>query len=61
MIKLFAIGLEGFVSVEDLFEDSLNINDVPSDSDGSAKIFFQVRGRAEMVSVGMGLQNPVNV
>ena len=60
MVELLAIGMEGFLRVEDRLEDLLHVADVLADGGAAADLRLEIRGGGQVVGMGVGLQDPVD-
>ena len=60
MVELRAVGVEGLLEVEEVLEQPLHVGDVLADADPAAELLAQVGGGAQMVGMGVGLEDPVD-
>jgi hypothetical protein len=61
MVELAAVALELGSGVEHLAEDVLDDTDVPADGERAAEPVLDVGRGREVVRVGVGLENPLDL
>ena len=61
MVELRAVGVEGLLDVEQVPEQLLHVGDVLADADAAAELLFEIRGGAQVIRMGVGLEDPVDL
>ena len=61
MVELATVRQEGTLQVEDGLERGLHAFDVLANRDAPADVIADVRRARQVVGVGMGLENPINL
>ena len=61
MIELRAVGVEGLLDVEQVPEQLLHVGDVLADADAAAELLLEKGGGAQVIRMGVGLEDPVDL